>query len=121
MQLFCNFLNLPNSQRDKFAQMLSMLNYLHQCVLDCIGILDSFLPYHAMGIDAYFCALLSRKNSPCTEILGHQISNGLYEAQVQIQSYSSLGAIVYHISGNHRLERKSYQMKTMNFYIGVSI
>ena len=59
-----------------------------------------------MGIDAYFCALHPQKNLPCTEILEHQVSNDLYEAQVEIRSYSSLGAIVYHISGNHRLEQK---------------
>ena len=100
------FVNSLNFQRDKFAQTLSMLNYLHQYVLDCTGIWDSFLPYHAMGIDAYFCALHSQKNLPCTEILEHQVPNDLYEAQVEIRSYSSLGAIVYHISGNHRLEQK---------------
>ena len=86
-----------NLRRDKFAQTHSMLNYLHQYVLGCIGILNTFLPYHVMGIDAYFFALHSQKSLPCTGKLGHQISNDLYEGQVEIQSYSSLGAIVNRI------------------------
>lgn len=81
-----------------------MLNYLHQYVLGCIGISDTFVPYHVTGIDAYFCAPRSQKNLPYTEKLAHQISNDLYGGQVGIRSYFSLGAIVNHISGNHRLE-----------------
>ena len=33
-----SFVNSLNFQRDKFAQTLSVLNYLHQYVLDCTDI-----------------------------------------------------------------------------------